>query len=170
MVSSIALALVLAFEPTEADVMRRPPRSPSEPMLSAFVAWRIGLVSVLFMGGIFGMHGWALSWGADEATARTVAVNTLVAMEVFYLFSVRYLKSPSFTWQGVQGTPKVLAAVLAVFGLQLLFTYAPFMHTLFQTQPLAFDTGLLVVGVGAAVLVTLELEKALLRRWFPGRI
>jgi magnesium-transporting ATPase (P-type) len=35
MVSSIALALVLAFEPTEADVMRRPPRRPDEPMLRA---------------------------------------------------------------------------------------------------------------------------------------
>ena len=122
------------------------------------------------MSGIFGMHGWALAQGMSEEAARTVAVNTLVAMEVFYLFSVRYLKSPSFTWQGVQGTPKVLAAVSVVFGLQLLFTYAPFMHTLFQTQPLGFNTGLLVVGVGVAVLVTLELEKALLRRCFPARI
>ena len=164
MVSSIALALVLAFEPTEADVMRRPPRSPSEPMLSAFVAWRIGLVSVLFMGGIFGMHGWALSWGADEATARTVAVNTLVAMEVFYLFSVRYLKSPSFTWQGVKGTPLVLASVAAVVVLQLLFTYAPFMHSLFDTRPLGVGTLFAIGAAGVAVLVILELEKALLRR------
>ena len=39
------------------------------------------------------------------------AVNTLVAMEIFYLFSVRYVKAPSFTWVGVQGTPRVLAAV-----------------------------------------------------------
>jgi len=163
MVSSIALALVLAFEPTEADVMRRPPRSPAEPMLSAFVAWRIGLVSVLFMGGIFGMHGWALSWGADEATARTVAVNTLVAMEVFYLFSVRYLKSPSFTWQGVKGTPLVLASVAAVVVLQLLFTYAPFMHSLFNTRPLGVGTLLAIGAAGVAVLVILELEKALLR-------
>jgi len=170
MVSSIALALVLAFEPTERGVMSRPPRRPDEPMLSGFVMWRVGFVSVLFLSGIFGMHGWALAQGMSEEAARTVAVNTLVAMEVFYLFSVRYLKSPSFTWQGVQGTPKVLAAVSVVFGLQLLFTYAPFMHTLFQTHPLGFDTGLLVVGVGVAVLVTLELEKALLRRWFPGRI
>jgi magnesium-transporting ATPase (P-type) len=170
MVSSIALALVLAFEPTEADVMRRPPRSPSEPMLSAFVAWRIGLVSVLFMGGIFGMHAWALSWGADEATARTVAVNTLVAMEVFYLFSVRYLKSPSFTWQGVKGTPLVLASVAAVVVLQLLFTYAPFMHSLFNTRPLGVGTLFAIGAAGVAVLLILEVEKALLRRFYPGKL
>lgn len=170
MVSSIALALVLAFEPTEEGVMRRPPRAPDAPMLSAFVVWRIGLVSALFLLGIFGMHAWAVAQGADEATARTVAVNTLVAMEVFYLFSVRYLKSPSFTWQGVQGTPRVLASVAAVLGLQLLFTYAPFMQALFDTRALPLSTGLVVVAAGVAVLVVLELEKALLRRWFPGRI
>lgn len=92
MVSSVALALVLAFEPTEADVMQRPPRRPDEPMLSRFVIWRIFFVSALFLAGIFGMYQWMLSQGATVEAARTVAVNTLVCMEVFYLFSVRYLK------------------------------------------------------------------------------
>jgi magnesium-transporting ATPase (P-type) len=115
------------------------------------------------------MHGWAQSQGADEATARTVAVNTLVAMEVFYLFSVRYLKSPAFTWQGVQGTPRVWGSVAAVLVLQGLFTYAPFMHTLFESRPLSLGMGFAVVGVGVAVLVVLELEKALLRRVWPQR-
>jgi hypothetical protein len=65
-----------------------------------------------------------------------MAVNTLVAMEVFYLFSVRYLKAPSFTLVGVQGTPRVLLAVGAVVVLQALFTYAPFMQTWFGTRAL----------------------------------
>jgi magnesium-transporting ATPase (P-type) len=169
MVSSIALALVLAFEPTEADVMKRPPRRPSEPMLSRFVLWRIGFVSTLFLAGIFGMYEWALWHGATIETARTVAVNTLVAMEVFYLFSVRYLKAPSFTLQGVKGTPRVLLAVAAVFVLQLAFTYAPFMQTFFATTPLPLSTGAATVAVGVVVLVVLELEKLLLRRmgWMP---
>jgi magnesium-transporting ATPase (P-type) len=164
MVSSIALALVLAFEPTEADVMRRPPRRPDEPMLSGFVLWRIGLVSTLFLGGIFGMFEWALHQGASIETARTVAVNTLVAMEVFYLFSVRYLKAPSFTVEGVKGTPRVLAAVSAVFVLQLLFTYTPLMQRLFGTTSLPLTMGPVIVGVGVAVLLILEFEKWLLRR------
>ncbi len=164
MVSSIALALVLAFEPTEADVMRRPPRRPDEPMLSRFVLWRVGFVSTLFLAGIFGMYEWALWHGASVETARTVAVNTLVAMEVFYLFSVRYLKAPSFTLQGVKGTPRVLLAVAAVFALQLVFTYTPFMQGLFATTALPLRTGIAIVGVGLTVLVVLELEKLLLRR------
>lgn len=168
MVSSIALALVLAFEPAEPDVMRRPPRSPTEPMLSGFVVWRVGLVSVLFLAGIFGMYSWAMWRGMDEAQARTVAVNTLVAMEVFYLFSVRYLKSPSFTWQGVQGTPLVLLSVTAVLVLQLVFTYAPFMHALFDTRPMDLWSCLAVVGAGVAVLLALETEKTVRRRLSLG--
>lgn len=164
MVSSIALALVLAFEPTEADVMQRPPRRPDEPMLSAFVVWRVVFVSLLFLAGIFGMHSWALAQGASLEEARTVAVNTLVAMEVFYLFSVRYLKRPAFTLQGVRGTPRVLLAVAGVFVLQLLFTYAPPLQALFASRPLDLATGALIVMVGLAVLLVLELEKAVLRR------
>ena len=163
MVSSVALALVLAFEPTEADVMQRPPRRPDEPMLSRFVIWRIFFVSALFLAGIFGMYQWMLSQGATVEAARTVAVNTLVCMEVFYLFSVRYLKAPSFTVQGVKGTPRVLVAVFGVFALQLLFTYAPFMQSLFASEALPLTTGVLVVLAGVAVLLILEIEKALLR-------
>jgi len=168
MVSSIALAMVLAFEPTEADVMRRAPRRPGEPMLTPFVIWRIGLVSTLFTLGIFGMYQWALQAGAPIEQARTMAVNTLVAMEVFYLFSVRYLKAPSFTWGGVQGTPRVLGAVAAVIVLQALFTYAPFMQALFDTRALHPSQVLLCACAGLGVLLVLELEKAWLRRTAQG--
>ncbi len=165
MVSSIALAMVLAFEPTEADTMRRPPRRPDEPILSRFVAWRIGLVSLLFMAGIFGMFELALARGAAVEEARTVAVNTLVAMEIFYLFSVRYLKARSFSWQGVRGTPLVLASVAAMVVLQAAFTYAPPMQALFHTRALEMNAVVEIVAVGFSVLVVLEVEKWLMRRF-----
>jgi magnesium-transporting ATPase (P-type) len=163
MVSSVALAMVLAFEPPEPDVMRRPPRPVNEPLLSRFLVWRIAFVSALFLTGIFGMYEWALLRGLSVEAARTVAVNTLVCMEVFYLFSVRYLKARSFTWQGVRGTPRVLAAVAGVFVLQLAFTYTAPLQALFHTEALDLRIGALIVAAGASLLLILELEKALLR-------
>ncbi|MEX0758287.1 MAG: cation transporting ATPase C-terminal domain-containing protein, partial [Tistlia sp.] len=91
--------------------------------------------------------------------------NTLVCMEVFYLFSVRYLKARAFTWQGVRGTPRVLAAVAGVFALQLLLTYAPPMQRLFHTEALPLAWGAGIVAAGIALLVILETEKAVLRRF-----
>jgi magnesium-transporting ATPase (P-type) len=165
MVSSLCLALALAFEPTEPDAMARPPRSPDEPLLSALVIWRVIFVSTLFLAGIFGMFEWALSQGADVERARTLAVNTLVAMEVFYLFSVRFLRTRSLTLHGFIGTPVVLAAIAAVVVLQLFFTYAPFMERFFETRPITVAEGWPAIAAGIAVFVILEIEKAIRRRW-----
>ena len=159
MVSSVGLAMALAFEPAEADVMKRPPRPAGEPMLSAFLVWRIGFVSTLFVIGIYGIFAWTRMNGATLEEARTYAVNTLVVMEVFYLFSVRYLRAPSLTLTSVRGTRAVLIAVAVVVSLQLVFTYAPFMEAFFDTRPVDFVHGVEIIGVGVALFAILEAEK-----------
>ena len=164
MVSSIGLAMVLAFEPPEPDIMSRKPRDPKEPLLSTFLIWRIMFVSSLFLVGIFGAFHWTLSQGYSLDVARTMAVNALVSMEVFYLFSVRYLKSRSFSWIGVQGTPRVLGAVSLVVVLQIAMTYLPWLQTVFNSKPLGVGQLAVVVAIGIAVLVVLELEKMVLRQ------
>lgn len=171
MVSSVGLAIALAFEPPEADIMKRPPRPRHAPMLSAFLVWRIVFVSLLFVAGIFGIFAWARTHGSSLEEARTYAVNTLVVMEVFYLFSVRYLRAPSLTLKGMLGTRAVLVAVAVVVSLQLIFTYAPFMEALFDTRPVDFVHGAEIIGVGVALFAILEIEKWLrirvAGRWHP---
>ena len=168
MVSSIALALALAFEQSEADTMKRPPRRADEPWLSGFIIWRVIFVSILFTIGIFTMFEWAQAQGYSEAYARTLAVNTLVAMEVFYLFSVRYLRRSSLFTKGVQGTRHVLLAVGLVLVLQLLFTYAPWLQALFDTQNMSVWHGLMCIAAGVVLFIVLELEKWAQRRWRSG--
>lgn len=159
MVSSVVLAMALAFEGPEPDIMRRPPRDANEPILSRFVLWRVGFVSLLFCGGIFGMFTLAQAQGASLEVARTIAVNTLVVMEIFYLFSVRFLNTTSLSLRAILGTRPVLIAIAAVTALQFAFTYAPIMETLFDTRPLSLAQGLMVVAVGPVLLLILELEK-----------
>jgi len=165
MVLTITLGLVLAFEPSEPGVMRRPPRVPNAPLVSPFMLWRIVLVSLLFMAGAFGIFAWANWRGFDVPTARTMVVNTFCVLEIFYLFSVRYLHMTSFTLRGMLGTPAVLWAVLGVVAAQLAFTYAPWMQRLFDSRAVPFADGLLIVGIGVAMLIVLELEKWALRRF-----
>jgi len=168
MVSSVVLAMALAFEGPEPDIMRRPPRAASEPILSRFVLWRVGFVSVLFCAGIFGTFALAQAQGASLEVARTIAVNTLVVMEIFYLFSVRFLNTTSLSLAAVLGTRPVLIAIAAVATLQLGFTYAPFMEAFFDTRPLSFAQGLMVVAVGPLLLLILEIEKRALRGVRPA--
>ncbi|MDO8907207.1 MAG: HAD-IC family P-type ATPase [Pseudohongiella sp.] len=165
MVSSVALALALAFEPPESGVMRRPPRKAGDSILSGEIVWRILLVSVLFTAGVFGQFVLAQYQGASLEVARTMAVNTLVAMEVFYLFSVRYSYGSSITFKGVLGTPAVLYSITAVAVFQLVFTYTPWMSAAFGSRPLNPWQILQITGFGVAVLLVIELDKWLRRRF-----
>ncbi|MEM8948682.1 MAG: HAD-IC family P-type ATPase [Pseudomonadota bacterium] len=164
MVTAVTLGLALAFEPNEPDVMKRPPRSTGEPILSRFLIWRTVFVSILFMIAIFAQFALAKAEGASTAEARTIVVNTLVVLEIFYLFNVRYLGTSSITLEGVLGTPAVLAAVGVVVLLQFLFTYAPFMAVLFDAEPLNMAQGLQIIAVGVALLLIIEIEKRLFGR------
>lgn len=159
MVSSVALALVLAFEAMEPDVMCRPPRRANESMLSGRLLWRIALVSLLFTAGVFGQFMLAQWQGTDVETARTMAVNTLVAMEVFYLFSVRYSHGTSMTIKGVLGTPAVLISIVLVGIFQFVFTYTPWLQVAFESRPLTLIQGLQVISFGVLVLLVIELDK-----------
>lgn len=163
MITAVALGLALAFEPTEPEAMRRPPRPAGQPILGGVLIWQIAFVSLLFVIGAFGMFGWAISRGLSLEEARTMVVNTIVVMEIFYLFNVRYVHGTSLTIQGLFGTPAVLAGIGAVVLLQLAFTYAPFMAIPFGTAPIAVADGLVIIAVGVALFAIVEIEKRLRR-------
>lgn len=161
LVTAVTLGLALAFEPTEPGTMRRPPRRSDEQLVSGRLLWRTGFVSLLFVAGAFGVFYEAVERGLSIDLARTMVVNAVVAMEIFYLFSVRYIHGTSLTWRGLLGTPAVVIAVAAVVAAQFAFTYLPAMQALFETEPVSLRDGLLIVGVGAALLIVVELEKRL---------
>ncbi|MGF1619958.1 MAG: cation-transporting P-type ATPase [Rhodomicrobiaceae bacterium] len=159
MVTAVALGLTLAFEPTEPGTMSRAPRRRDQPILTGYLLWRVALVSFLFVVGAFGVFYWATTNGLAQEAARTMVVNTLVVMEIFYLFSIRYVHGASLTWQGVMGTRAVLIGVAAVTAAQFAFTYAPFMNRTFGSEPLSLAEGLIVIGVGVLLLMIIETEK-----------
>lgn len=162
-VSSVVLAMSLAFEPPERDVINRPPRQPDVPILTRFILWRVGLVSALFAIGIYGQFQLALAQGHAVDMARTMAVNTLVAMEVFYLFSIRFRLRSVLTLEGAKGTPAVFVAVGIVVLLQAAFTWLPPMQLLFDTRPLGVMELAQCTAAGGMVLLVLELDKLIER-------
>ncbi|MFP5306082.1 MAG: HAD-IC family P-type ATPase, partial [Gammaproteobacteria bacterium] len=168
MITAVALGLTLAFEPTEPGTMQRPPRPASQPILGASLVWRIVYVSLLFVAGAFGMFSWAESRGLPIEAARTLVVNTIVVMEIFYLFSVRYVHGTSLSWRGVVGTPAVLIGVATVAVAQLAFTYLPPLQAAFDTRALSALEAAAVISVGVLLLLVAEIEKRV-RRWLAGQ-
>ncbi|MDY0022479.1 cation-transporting P-type ATPase [Arenimonas caeni] len=163
--TAITLGLALAFEPIEANTMRRPPRRPEEPLLNRHLAWHITLVASLFVLAVFGMFEWALARGHSIELARTMAVNTLVVLEIFHLFHVRNLHGTSFNLQALKGTPVIWLTITIVTAAQFAITYVPALQQVFGTAAVPLAEGVVVVSLGMLLLMVLETEKALrLRR------
>jgi magnesium-transporting ATPase (P-type) len=141
--------------------MRRKPRRAGAPLLTRRLVGRILFVSILMVAGIFGVYAAAIERGHDVATARTIVVNTVVVMEIFYLFSIRFVHGSSLTWHGVMGTPAVLYGVGLVTAAQFAFTYWPPMQRLFDTRPVDLVDGLGSIAVGIVMLAIVEAEKRL---------
>ncbi len=163
LVTAVTLGMTLAFEPPEPDIMARPPRPPKEPIASGYFIWRVAFVSVLMLIASFGLFELQMAKGASLETARTVAVNTLVACEIAYLFSARFLFASSISWQALFGSRPVLFAISLTLVIQALFTYAPWMQALFGTTGLGLITWVHIIAAGVALFFIVEIEKAVFR-------
>jgi magnesium-transporting ATPase (P-type) len=159
LITAVTLGLALAFEPTEAGTMRRPPRSRREPLLGGDLVWHIVLVSALFLCGVFGIFHYAVERGHSLELARTMALNTLVVMEIFHLFFIRNIHGTSLTWQAVRGTRVVWTVVVVVTAAQFAITYLPPLQAVFGTVAIPIADGLLIVAVGMALFAIVEIEK-----------
>ena len=165
MVTTVTLALVLAFEPPEEDIMQRQPRDAHEPILTRLLAWRVVFVSVILMLGTTGLFLWEMQQGVTVEYARTVAVNTLVMFEIFYLFNSRYISASVFTWAGLSGNRYLLLAIGTLILFQLGFTYLKPMQSLFGTTSIELKLWLPIMLVSSSVLFLVELEKLVVRRF-----
>lgn len=164
MVAAITLSLALAFEPAEADVMLRPPREPTEPLLNAFLLWRVFFVSCLMVAGSLGFFLWEQSRGASLEAARTMTVNALVMGEIFYLYNCRFLLASSCGLRVFTQSRPVLISIFAIAVLQVLFTYSPLFQRLFGTADIDAVAWWRILLFGVILFVAVEMEKALLRR------
>lgn len=159
LITAITLGIALAFEPTEDRTMCRPPRARHEPLLTGELVWHVVLVSTLFLCGVFGVYQYALDRGYSLELARTLALNTLVVMEIFHLFFIRNIYSTSLTWRAVRGTKVVWSVVIIITVAQFSITYLPPLQAIFTTESIPFLDGLLVVGIGVILFAIIEIEK-----------
>jgi cation-transporting ATPase F len=157
------LGIVLALEPKEPGIMKRPPRDPQTPILTRELIIRILLVGMIILIGAFGLFEWDLLQGGSVAQARTIAVNVVVVVEIFYLFNCRSLKYSPFGI-GLFSNIWIIIGVVVMIFLQLLFTYAPFMNRIFISEPIGIETWARIILVGFIGYLVVELEKWINRR------
>ncbi|MFW5926570.1 MAG: cation-translocating P-type ATPase [Wenzhouxiangella sp.] len=164
MATAITLALALAFEPTEGEVMKRPPRPTEQGLITRFVALRILWVGVVLTGLTFALFHWSVTGTGDEALARTLAVNLLVAGEIVYLFNCRRWLAPSLTLEALLANRWAWVLVGILIVMQAGITYLPAAQLVFGTTGLDVWHWLLVLALVLPLLFLVEGEKWLWRR------
>jgi len=167
LITALLLGLALVFEPKETDIMQRPPRDPKKPLLTRSLLMRTGLVTLISLGGAFGLFAW--EHGIERTNldeARAAVVNVIVMVQSFYLLNCRSRTRSIFSI-GLFSNPWLIAGIAATWLAQMAFTYLPLMNRLFHTAPVRAEAWLYIVGIGVFTFAAVELEKWL--RFRRGR-
>ncbi len=164
MVTAVTLSLALAYEPAERGIMSRPPRETGGSIINARELGFVLVVSLLIGGATLGVFYGVVGAGVDVAYARTEAVLMLALGQLAYLLNCRFLSVSSLSFAVLRGNPVIWLSAGALLVLQLVYTYAPFMHTLFDSRPLAATSWILPTILSIVIFLAIEGLKALRRR------
>ncbi|MGV3740589.1 MAG: cation-transporting P-type ATPase [Gammaproteobacteria bacterium] len=166
LITTITLGITLAFEPTEENTMSRPPRKRNEPLLTRVLLWHIIVVSVLFVCGVFAIYFYAIERHYSIEMSRSMALNTVVVIEIFHLFFIRNIYGTSLTWKAMKGTKMVWTSIIILTMAQFAITYIPLFQNVFSTQSISIFDGGLIILTGILFFTILELEKQIRLRIF----
>jgi P-type Ca2+ transporter type 2C len=158
-----APALALGLERGEPDVMQRPPRRPSEPVIDRVMLQRIPVQALADTVAVLGAFYIGLVWYPQSLPhAQTMAFATLAISELLRAYTAR---SERFSlWQiGLLGNRYMQYAVLSSAGILLAILYVPVLNTLFQTTTLSWQDWRALLPLILVPSLAAELIKLLLR-------
>ncbi len=161
MTTAIFLGLMLVFERKEENIMIRPPRTPSNPILSKeliIMMLGVGIYMLIASTIVFEYYIWV---GMSEEYARTVAVNIFVFIEIFYLFTCKNLHKSTFKINFFDNS-YLLYGVCIMFILQLIFTNSSFMNSAFSTTSISLNSWVLIIFISFFIIFIVEVLKYLL--------
>jgi magnesium-transporting ATPase (P-type) len=125
--------------------------------------WRVVFVGAALLILTLWAFFWMKAQGASDPLARTVAVNALVIGQVFYLLNSRFKVDSSLSPLAHLGNPYLPAGIAAVVVLQLVYTYAPPLQYVFETEAIPLRVWPWLFLGGFIFFFVVEIEKAIIR-------
>jgi Ca2+-transporting ATPase len=184
-------ALALGTEPKEPDVVRRPPRDPSEGVLTHATAreilWYGGFITVAALTAYaYGLYQFCLApvgqagvegflsafrpsfwsdptFGAGLEKARTLTFGTLAFAQLAHALNCRSDRYSLFTL-GVWSNPRLLAAITLSALAQLAVLHTPLGNRVFHTASISGLDLVVAISLSISPLIFGEVRKLLRRR------
>lgn len=155
-------ALALSVEPAEADIMKRPPRNPHEPITAGRLLFSIMGIGFLMAAGTLILFYWGLN-GGGLSKAQTIAFTTLSLFQMAHVMNCRSLEKSLFEI-GWLTNPYLILAVLSTVLIQMAVVYLPPLQAIFKTTALSFQELTAIFLVSALPILVVEIR----RRFSPG--
>ena len=153
--------LALASEPSEINIMKRPPRNPIESIFSNGMAVHILWVGFLMGVVTIGMQAYAIH--VANSHWQTMAFTVLCFSQLGHVMVIRSGQDSIFKIGFFSNKP-MIGALLITVSLQLMIVYTPFFNDIFKTQPLTLYELLITLAVSSVVFWAVEIEK-----WIKNR-
>ncbi|MBP2029668.1 magnesium-transporting ATPase (P-type) [Methanohalophilus levihalophilus] len=162
-VTAICLGVPIVFEPREENLLFRRPRDPEEPLLLPIIKRRIVTVALLMVTATFLLFFFQMENNSrDIMVAQTIALNTIVFFEIFYLFNSKSIHNNVF--DRLVSNRAMLLGIAIVISLQLLITYNTYLNGILKTAPLEVFDWIIILCLSSSVFFIIEAEKYLMKK------
>ncbi len=150
LVTDVFPALVMAWEPSEDDVMKKPPRDPDKAIMTNKFKLKIGLQGLIITMGPLFTYIYALN-NFSTIESRTIGFMTLAFVQLFHVFDVRREDGLGFDKTLMQNKYLWGAIVITIL-LQLIAVYTPFLQGIIHTVSLSLNMWYIVL-IGSIIPV-----------------
>ena len=162
LVTDVFPALALALEPASPNLMNQPPRSARTALLSRPFLVLIGWQSVMLAAIALGSYLWALQTYGPGPHARTIALFSLVSVQLGHTFNCRSKTRSAF--EGLFRNRFLWIAVCMVVALQLSAVYFSPLATILETTEPSLLDWVIICSCGLLTVTIVDLVKLFSRR------
>lgn len=150
--------VALAFEPGEQGVLRRKPRSPSEPIFDRLMLERIIIAAVTMMVVGTGAFWWMIRAGWSDASARNALLLLAVLFENIHIGNCRSETKSALT-QSPLKTPFLLAGAIGALGIHAFAMHFPLLQSVLRVEPVSWQVWGAMFVLSLAAFITIEIHK-----------
>lgn len=152
--------IALIFEPGDPEIMRRPPRAKTEPILNHEMKFLIMIIGIITDLGLFAMYIGLIYSGMQINHIRTILFTALAYDSLFYVFSVKSLRKSIFEINLFDNKWLICAAITSIF-VQLAALYVPFLKRIFQVSSLSPMEWSIIFVLSMTKVIAIETVKKL---------
>lgn len=153
--------IVLGFEPVEEGIMDEKPKSVKEPILTPLGGMMIGVISIT--SAIFGLALFGHFWQVhnNPVEGRSIVFASFAVNSMIYIFAYRSMRRSLFRSGPLSRNKPLIWAVLTGLLMVAIPFAIPGLRDLLGIVPLSLEEWLWVAGVAIALLIAVEIGKAI---------